>query len=388
MLISLVLFFGILQIGVASSISKRDTFDAARAYHSSLNALWSTFWNDDRVAFNFNDPACSSDFRHVSVWDMAVAGKAIVDSGDLTRTRQVLSALQRYQNSDGWFASNPGGNDIYIDDNAQVVYVYLDAYALTFNSDYLTTATNLMRLIQTQWSSAGGVVWKKDAPYVASISTTEAALAAARLYEYNFDSTLLEFSKSCLSWMEQHLTDPSDGFYYDGLDRDTRQVNRGKLTYTIGVAISTYAYLFKFTGDQAYVNHATDKASATLTKPVFLSSNGAWNNILPYVHLLFAGFADLITIARIHGYNPALNKQASFIYKYDQYDNSGHYSWYTSVRTLYDNYVKSTGDSSIAFSLDSSCYCSGNASQPRRTVLVDGSAAQIFHSMTRISAFD
>ena len=47
-----------------------------------------------------------------------------------------------------------------------------------------------MELIQGQWSDkVGGVRWKVDGDYIASISTVEAALCAVRLYEQNKDDS-------------------------------------------------------------------------------------------------------------------------------------------------------------------------------------------------------
>ena len=103
----------------------------------------------------------------------------------------------------------------------------LEAYKLTSNAKYLSTANQLMQLIQQQWSNIGGMIWKVDSNYIASISTVEAALSAVKIYQYNQDDTLLTFANSCLGWLDEHLTDPADGFYYDGIDKNTWQVNKG-----------------------------------------------------------------------------------------------------------------------------------------------------------------
>ena len=54
-----------------------------------------------------------------------------------------------------------------------------------------------MELIQGQWSNeVGGVRWKVDGDYIASISTLEAALSAVKLYEQNKDDSLLSFARN------------------------------------------------------------------------------------------------------------------------------------------------------------------------------------------------
>ncbi|CAK9439705.1 uncharacterized protein LODBEIA_P38050 [Lodderomyces beijingensis] len=384
---AVLIIFCLVQLAFATPITKRAAFDPAGAYQSALNATWSTFWNAQYQSFNSYDPSCNPAFNYAVVWDAAVAAKAVVDSKDVDKTNLVISSLYKYQNPQGWFTSSPGGNEIYTDDNAQVLWVFLEAWSLTNNQTLLTTATNLMHLIQSQWSSVGGVTWKVGSSYIASISTAEAAFSAAKLYQYVNDASLLTFATSCLAWLDQHLTDPSDGFYYDGLSKDTWQVNKGKLTYTVGAAISAYTYLYKATGNASYLNIAMSKATATLTKPTFLNSNGAWNNPLCYVHLLFAGFADLITIGHVEGYNPSLFTQANFVYLFDQLGRSGHYaSSYTSVKSSFANYVSIAGSSSgVSYAYDAGNYCSGNENQPLRTALTDGSAAQIFYSISKLT---
>ncbi|RCK54999.1 hypothetical protein Cantr_04627 [Candida viswanathii] len=369
------------------NLNQRDdyTLDAQTAFETTLNAMWSVFWNDQQQGFTFEDPACpGAPYQDASVWDVAVAGKAVTNSGDINRITQVINTLYRYQNSQGWFASHPYGLDVYTDDNAQVIWVFLDAYRLTQNQRYLDTATQVMHLIQSEWSNAGGIIWQVGDDYVASISTTEAALSAVKLYEYNQDATLLTFALSCLTWLDQHLTDPRDGFYYDGLDRNTWAVNRGKLTYTIGVAMSTYAYLYKYTRDLHYVLYAVKKAWGTLNSDVFLRSNGYWNNDLKYVHLLFAGFSDVITICGQAGYIPHIVKQALFIYRYYSIGD-GHYMDYTSNLNTYDNYVNTTNDRSVAYEPDPDMYCAGGSGQLRRNLLNDASAAQIFSEIARVT---
>jgi len=371
---------------------KRDTFNPTSAFNSAINATWSVFWNDQYQAFSENDPACSmtstNNFTYTSVWNLAVAGKVIVESGDIFKTINVINNLYQYQNSQGWFATVPNSSESFVDDNCQVLWVFIEAYKLTSNAKYLSTANQLMQLIQQQWSNIGGVIWKVDSNYIASISTVEAALSAVKIYQYNQDDTLLTFANSCLGWLDEHLTDPADGFYYDGIDKNTWQVNKGKLTYTIGVAMSTYSYLYKYTNDLHYVLYAVKKAYGTLNSNVFLKSNGYWNNDLKYIHLLFAGFADVITMCGQKGYIANVVKQGEFIYNYDQLPNSlGSYLDFTNSQPLYNRYVQSTGDSSITMGSSNggggaseNGYC-GN--QPKRSLLDNASAAQIFYQISR-----
>ncbi|KAI5952291.1 hypothetical protein KGF54_003157 [Candida jiufengensis] len=387
-LISLLVFLNLIfaspiNLNKNNIIAKRDiSWDPQSAFQTTINTTWNLFWNTQYQAFNAYDPQCQGGFNYDSLWSVAVASKAVVNGGDPQKIQLVMNALYKYQNTQtGWFTSTPGGGEIYTDDNAQVVWVFLDAYKITSNQQYLNTAINLMHLIQTQWSKIGGILWQVGQTYVASISTTEAALSAVRVYEYNQDQTLLTFANSCLGWLDTHLTD-TDGFYFDGLDSNTWSINRGKLTYTVGTAISAYTYLSKFTSNLQYLNKAVTLANSVFNSRVFLSANGAWNNNLSYSHLLFVGIADLISIGGATQFSSGLETQANFVWLFDQL-SPGNFGDYQNIKSLHDNYVQVTGDNSIGYTFVADNYCNGNVAQPKRTLLNDGSAAQIFNSIAR-----
>ncbi|KGU12990.1 hypothetical protein MEY_02405 [Candida albicans 19F] len=316
---------------------------------------------------------------------------AIVQSRDISKTNQIITSLYKYQNSQGWFSATPGGGESFVDDNCQVLWVFIEAYELTNNTKYLTTANKLMELIQGQWSNkVGGVKWKVDGDYIASISTVEAALCAVKLYEQNKDDSLLSFAKKCLSWLDDNLLDKSDGFYYDGLNVNNKnKIDKGKLTYTVGVAISTYSYLYKYTNDEQYVLIATAKANETIKSTTFMRSNGYWNNDLKYLHLLFVGIVDLIIIMgdEKSDFSNDIMKQGEFIYKYDQLSEIGNYLDFTGVKQLYDQYVKQSGDnSSINYQFNGDDYCDGSndSGQIKRSLMENASAAQIFYQLNRL----
>ena len=373
--------------------SLSSTFDPHDAFETAVNSTWSTFWNNTNQGFSQSDPSCleSQTFQYSVVWDVAVAGLAIVESRDISKTNDVATSLYKYQNSHGWFAATPGNTHSYVDDNCQVLWVFLQAYELTHNEKYLTTANKLMELIQGQWSNeVGGVRWKVDGDYIASISTLEAALSAVKLYEQNKDDSLLSFAKKCLSWLDDNLLDKLDGFYYDGLNVNNKnEIDKGKLTYTVGVAISTYSYLYKYTNDEQYISNAITKANGTIKSTTFMRSNGYWNNDLKYLHLLFVGIVDLIIIMGDEklDFSNDIMKQGEFIYKYDQLSEIGNYLDFTGVKQLYDQYVKQSGDnSSINYQFNGDDYCDGSndSGQIKRSLMENASAAQIFYQLNRL----
>ncbi|KGR11837.1 hypothetical protein MG5_02385 [Candida albicans P57072] len=378
------------------SLPSSSSFDPHDAFEAAINSTWSIFWNDTNQGFSQSDPSCpnsqtSTPFQYSVVWSVAVAGMAIVQSRDISKTNQIITSLYKYQNSQGWFSATPRGGESFVDDNCQVLWVFIEAYELTNNTKYLTTANKLMELIQGQWSNeVGGVRWKVDGDYIASISTVEAALCAVKLYEQNKDDSLLSFAKKCLSWLDDNLLDKSDGFYYDGLNVNNKnKIDKGKLTYTVGVAISTYSYLYKYTNDEQYISNAITKANGTIKSTTFMRSNGYWNNDLKYLHLLFVGIVDLIIIMgdEKSDFSNDIMKQGEFIYKYDQLSEIGNYLDFTGVKQLYDQYVKQSGDnSSINYQFNGDDYCDGSndSGQIKRSLMENASAAQIFYQLNRL----
>ena len=206
---------------------------------------------------------------------MAVLGKAIADSGDTNGVETTISRILEYYDSNtGAFSSTPNSSlEIYSDDNSQLLWVFLDAYKMTNKEQYLKYAEGIMDYLKTQnYQNTGGIIWKREQSYIASISTTEVALSAMRLYEFNNDESLVELAQNCMDFMFNHLQD-SDSLFFDGLDKETFSVNKGKLTYTVGCAISTLVKL----GTQDALNKALDLATAaTNTDGAFYTSEGIW----------------------------------------------------------------------------------------------------------------
>ncbi|ODV82431.1 glycoside hydrolase family 76 protein, partial [Suhomyces tanzawaensis NRRL Y-17324] len=273
-------------------------FSASAAFSGSINTLWGTFWSDSESSFSDGALHClNSTFDSPSIWDLAVTGRAITASSDDAGITKVINNCLEYKNSEGWFSlTTAKDQDIYVDDNAQVLWVFLDAYKKTGNHDHLQIAQSLFQLIKAQWvQKSGGVRWKLGAPYVASISTLEAALAAARLFQITGDVELIGFAKQCTDWVFKTLVDEKDGLIFDGLNSDTGEINKGKLSYTVGVMLSTLSIINKSTASASILKQAVQLAQSALnTKGVFYNADGYWNNRLSYSHLFFGGLVDLL----------------------------------------------------------------------------------------------
>ena len=105
--------------------SLSSTFDPHDAFETAVNSTWSTFWNNTNQGFSQSDPSCleSQTFQYSVVWDVAVAGLAIVESRDISKTNDVATSLYKYQNSMVGLLLLRNTHS-YVDDNCQVLWVF------------------------------------------------------------------------------------------------------------------------------------------------------------------------------------------------------------------------------------------------------------------------
>lgn len=378
---------------------KRAFLDPSAAYQAALNATWLTFWSPQQQMWNQNDPACNSGFSAPSVWNAAVAAKAVTDSYDGLSAYSVAQLLiANYQNPQGWFlALTNKDNDCYTDDNAQVAWVLVDSYQVTRNQAHLAAAQQVVGLIRSQWyANGGGVRWLVNGDYLASISTAEAALAAMRVYDVAPDPSLVLFADLCVEWLFANLQDPKDGLLFDGKQASSGTVNDGKLTYSVGTAMSALAYLYKHTGNTNYVTQAINLGSAATNRTgAFYLSSGIWNNPLQYLHLLFAGFADLLTLAppqsgdqeRLYQFfAQEVTRQAQYVFQYLQIDGTGSYTsnLYSYLQLVFQKFA-ATNTPTQGYKPDPGNFCGGNVNGRNLRSLMDNALAlQVFHEASRV----
>ncbi|CCE80374.1 Piso0_003490 [Millerozyma farinosa CBS 7064] len=290
---------GVAALPAGGLLTARDNqINAAKYEKTTSDTLWNLFWDQQQGYFSSEASSCqSASSRPAVLWDSAVAARAIVARGDKTSAQQVADALGKFQDQTGWFAATIGGSEYYTDDNSQVLWVLLEAYHVTGNKTLLSMAQPLFSRLSGQWDDqTGGVRWSVNGNYLASISATETALSGVMIYNATHDKNALSFAEKSLKWLFDNLEDSSDGFFYDGKDANSGNINRGKLMYTVGTAISSLAYLAKYTGNNDYHSKAVKLAQAlTSQSGAFYGSSGYWNNALQFQYLAYRGLADLKT---------------------------------------------------------------------------------------------
>ncbi|KAG7194581.1 uncharacterized protein KQ657_004255 [Scheffersomyces spartinae] len=346
--------------------------DPKEVYQTILYNLFNLYW--DGSEGNWRNKCGASETP--VVWSVAVALRAISNSGNFGTSQQIndiLSALNKYKLNTlegAYSALTAQDSDVYNDDVSQVSWVFTDvlgSYQSLLQLGY--NANDLINYLGTQVNpQVGGITWKCRLPYVSSILTLEAALAAVRYYEINSEPSLLTFAIYNLNWVFNNLLEPDTCFIYDGMSADTHGVNKGKLTYTIGTAISTMAYLSKYDSSYDWKSIALGFALKALSNGTcdnqFFHSDGAdvgiLNDSLDHSHLLFAGLADLLELT-----SPASEYESQAYQMFRDFVQR-------QVRHLYEKY------------LNSDIYI-GSACPSTLSALLDfGSLVQIFQDASRV----
>lgn len=369
------------------------------AFNKAFNATCSVYWNYGQQSWS--EKGCpGAAYASPVLWNLAVAGGMALNTANPYYAPIILQQLSKYRNAatGGYLSTTNGDEDMYTDDNAQVVWVYIDAYKLSGDPSYLELAENIMSWIKSQWNSnGGGVRWNYNGDYLASISQTESALAAVKLYEVTHDDTYLKFSKQCINWCFDNLQDPSDHLFYDGKTISTGNINKGKLAYTVGTAISTLSHLYTIDHDSQWLDRATElvRASASGSGALY-NSKGQWNNPLKYLYLLFAGLADFttkVTPNSLEGWKlkqsiaSEVSQQANLIFQYYQDSNTAFYyddmsDAPASVVAKYNlglSVKASLSSSSLSSEDPSTCPDGQNVS----TLLTNAAAARCFYEAWR-----
>lgn len=349
---------------ITSVETKSAEYSASDITNSLTDNLQSLFWKSDSSSWK---DSCDQS-RNPVVWQVAVAGKVLTNTGDSSKASDAIDALNRYKsntNEGGFSASTAKNGDIYTDDVSQVSWVFVDTYHITGEQTYLDEAKKIQKFLEN-WEDDkqnGGILWSINGKYIALISTLEAALAALKLNDADSDQYLVDFAKSCIDWTFDHLKDDGDSFIYDGMYEDGN-INKGKLTYTIGVLMSCCAYLDKIGDDSKSwksigVEYGVKLAGGGKLDTRFFS-NGHINDIVDRSHLLWAGISDLLQMT-----------YPTSIYEFKAYDMLKNLA-VREARHLYDGYPDMTKDSCPDTSY--------------KSLLKYASLGQIFYEVSRVSS--
>lgn len=288
---------------IASVATEDPVVSASGVFNELASNLWTNYWSTSSSSWV---DQCQTNNTPV-LWPVAVAGEAMAMTGATDKLASIAHALHAYKSvlEGGYLATTAQDGDIYTDDDAQVVWAFVSANHNLPLPSYLDAASDLVQYIDQQNSlDRGGVIWSVSGDYLASISSLEAALAAVRLYDARKQDGLVDMAKYYLLWTITNLMDHSDKFFFDGMDATSGNVNNGKLTYTVGVAISTMAYLQKWDSEYRWQDMAVELAVRVIGGGNLNSQfygDGFINDQIRYLHLLYGGFADLLELTTPRG---------------------------------------------------------------------------------------
>lgn len=359
-----------------------------------LQKYWDLLWKDN--AFIDSSTCGSGSGSAPVVWPVAVAFQSFVDGekaspGSYTKKlSQIYDMMMNYYNTKkkACSASTNKDNDIYYDDNAQIASAMITAYEATKDKKYLNTGLDIVDFLMGGWNDTiGGVTWHLGSPYVASILTTETALACLRLYSHNKDSKYLEFAEKSMKYIHDTLWDKKTDLIFDG-ESGTKINTEMEFSYQVGTALSAYVKLYGITKKSEYKDLAKKLVKAGINHGLVIynrdyAKEHFWRDELDFTQLLFEGLADYYNnIDKDVAIKNEVAAQARFVYDFARGSKDGLY--FKTVDPLgndpqiYANWKKvANTDRKSSYKEDGFCKKDVNGT-PIRSLITQGAAARIF----------
>ncbi|HEX6523732.1 MAG TPA: glycoside hydrolase family 76 protein [Streptosporangiaceae bacterium] len=248
----------------------RTTWNAADNQRAAATALMETYDLDTKL-FDHNTVGSTG----YGWWNSANDLTALIDSIRVT-------GMGSYQPAIGWtYAANkPAGvagdangdfKNNFIDDTGWWAMAWIDAYDLTRDSAYLTTAEDDANYMNSYWDSTcgGGVWWSTAKTYKNAIANELYLYVNAALHNrIAGDTTYLNRAEAEQKWFASSggMINSSD-LINDGLmiQSDGTCVNNGGYTWTYnqGVILEGLTELYKATQSNSYLSEATALADAS-----------------------------------------------------------------------------------------------------------------------------
>ncbi|MDD4698064.1 MAG: glycoside hydrolase family 76 protein, partial [Fermentimonas sp.] len=193
--------------------------------------------------------------------------------------------------------------DRYYDDNGLVGIDYVDSYMVTEDPRYLEKAKQVMTFILSGWDDRfeGAVPWLEGVDdQKPACSNGKTLVLALKLFEATGDRYYLDLGIRFYDWMDKYLKDPERGVVWNSLSTVTAEVVPDLYTYNTGTLLQAAVALYRFTGDNDYLNDAEFLAEGSYNVFFKFTDEGIpYISDLPWFNLvLFRGYHDLYDVTK------------------------------------------------------------------------------------------
>jgi predicted alpha-1,6-mannanase (GH76 family) len=200
-------------------------------------------------------------------WNSANALTVLVDYSRVTSTNDFATVL------DHSFHQQEAPNFLnqYYDDEGWWALAWIDAYDLTRNPAYRTTAATIFDDMSKGWDDTcgGGIWWSKDRHYKNAIANelflSVAAHLANRATTKEEKSRYKTWAEREWEWFQNSSMIRPDHQINDGLDANCRNNNKTVWTYNQGVILGGLTELSQLHHKKDSLHHANEIADAAIT---------------------------------------------------------------------------------------------------------------------------